>query len=61
MTGMNRNPNDPNKGMNTRSYLTWVVASLVLLCFVLLVVVAQNRTKVLPKAAPPSPMKSASN
>ncbi|MDP9038330.1 MAG: hypothetical protein M3O02_03525 [Acidobacteriota bacterium] len=56
---MNRNPNDPNKGMNTRKFLISVCVALVLMFVVAFFVVGTNQRSLLHGTTHPKPTSAA--
>ncbi len=57
---MNRDPHDPNKGLNVRKFSWAVVLALAIILAGALFVIFKARTKILPHAVAPRPNNSAS-
>ena len=60
MAEINRNPNDPNKGMNIRTYLISVLITVVVILIAAVLVVSHSRTAAMPSTTQPLRPHSAS-
>jgi hypothetical protein len=55
MDGMNRNPNDPNKGLNTRTYMISIVVALVIIFVGSLLFIKSRQDTMMKGIAHPKP------
>ncbi len=59
MSGINRNPNDPNKGLNTRTYLVSVLVTVIVILIGAIIFVHRDK-KPLPEATDPKTTRAVS-